>query len=177
MTENNQDTELYLPIPGEKDERDWSEQYGGSFIEYDDVSAQTIGAQGVIVRKLFRVKNPFAAAPQVRKVCVKWAKPWPGSKICIGHKYQWRYMYTTGFLVITLKEPQDIKGDIEECLKESAIYAAIAAIIAAIASGGSGVGAAVDLFIKLFVACLNAKITGDVLSVRLDLHNEWGDWE
>lgn len=38
----------------------------------------------VLNKKVAHFKSPF----EMQTVCAKWAYPWPGSKICIGHAYR-----------------------------------------------------------------------------------------
>ena len=174
MTESS-DVEFFIFFDGGKDQIPWPDStYGDANSAYDFNEGSV---HRIWRRKLFRTKNPFAAKPKVRPRCVKWAKPWPGAKICVGHKYQWKYMYTSGILIVSLKGDKNARVAIEECLKDAASAAAIAAIVGAIASGGAGVGVATDIFVKIFTACLVSKLGQDLLSVDLDLQHAWGDWE
>lgn len=175
-TGENADNEIYINLFNPKASSDGKGLYGDHFISYEEGGAEILAKDWR--RKLLRTKNPLAAAPQSRTKCVKWFKTkFPPIKTCIGWKTEWRYMYTTATLVVVIADGQDIRKEVEDCLRDAAIAAAVAAILAAIATGGAALGAAIDLFVKLFTACLAKKLGTDLVSIRIDMKNEWGDWE
>lgn len=120
-------------------------------------------------RVLLKTKDP-TTLPRTRSVCVKWAKPWPGSKICIGWKLQFKWFWVIATLRVSTAGPVDISKAVEECLKEAAIIAAIAAIV----TGGSAAAATAASALQ---ACLYRKLGDALLSVSVSLSHEWSqDW-
>lgn len=68
----------------------------------------------------------FGSPVEWRLRCVKWAKPWPGAKICVGHAYE--NLQHKFFLRVTGPQP-------EEAAKEEIFKALEVAAAAAIATG------------------------------------------
>ncbi|MBB1492938.1 hypothetical protein H5395_15720 [Paracoccus sp. MC1854] len=130
----------------------------------------------IINKKIASWKDPLTP-PHVKLTCVKWAYPWPGAKICIGHKYEFRWMYCEVRLVVTGPSADGLKNVVNDCLQTSAVVAAAAAIIAAVGTGGAALPAAKAAFLKIFEICLKSKLAGAAIGVNLEQSCAWGDWE
>lgn len=92
--------EVEAAPPVEADERPGPDG-GYLYIDEADAAADATGEKSTVLKKkLARWKDPFTL-PKSRVSCSKWAKPWPGSKICVGHKVQWRWMYCDVSLVVS----------------------------------------------------------------------------
>ena len=119
-------------------------------------------------------RDPFSTrGPRVS--CAKWAYPWPGAKICIGHKYQWQFMECSLYLVVTAPDGRDLKRAVERALRTGAVAAALAALVAAAVGGPAGVAAAKEAFLIAFNAALTVEITD--ATVSLDQRCNWSDWK
>lgn len=145
-------------------------------IEDEGAAPSLVGAAPIWEKQLAVWKDPFTL-PNSRMECVKWAKPWPGAKICVGHKYQWQWMYGHLWLTITLAEPADIAQAINESLRDAAVAACIAGILGAVSTGGAAFEAARDAFVAVFEVSLAKRITTKLISVRAHNRPAWGDWE
>ena len=110
--------------------------------------------------------------PKLKNGCVKYCRAGP-LKTCCGWKLQKKWMYRRATLVVNFKKPGNvnaIKKDIEKCIKAGAAVAAIAAI----KSGGT---AALSSAQATITACLSAKFTSNLASVKINSSSGWGDWE
>lgn len=107
--------------------------------------------------------------PKIRNKCVKYCSSGP-IRFCCGWKLEKRWYYREATLIVSLKNPKDIRKDVEDCLKTAAIAAAIAAVV----SGGS---AAIATAEKILFGCLSSKIGSELVSVRISIDGYWGNWE
>lgn len=134
-------------------------------------------SKGVWEKEIASWPDPFTV-PHSRSECVKWAYPWPGSKICIGWKVQWQKMYGHLWLIVTLAIPGDIEGAINDALRDATVAATLAGVVTAFVAGGAGAGqAAADTFAASFQADLAARITQKIIKVRAENRTAWGNWE
>lgn len=131
-------------------------------------SSDPVEVRGYYERILAVWKDPLTP-PKTRMRCVKWAKPWPGSKICVSWAVDEQWMYVRAILGVTWPDEAAAKAATEQCLKEAAVMAALAAIL----SGGA---AALPAFERAMTTCLVRQLNGQVgLSVRTQSY--WGPWE
>ena len=135
----------------------------------DDVDKKMFG-DNVFEKTLARWKDP-TSPPHIKKTCSKWIKTgFPPIKICVGWTIQYRWIYRTAILRVSIPGQTDIEDIVHECLKASAV----AAIIAGIASGGTGVIAAAE---AALLACLKHKVVDADIGVSIRLASSRGDWE
>lgn len=169
-----EDTKYYVEFEDQSAVANPEQYYGDDFLEYDFGAERS---HPVWRRKILKTKSPVPP-PQSKATCVKWCYPWPGAKICCGHKLQWRYYWIEVTLEVHLKQPDDIVDKVESCLKTAAILSAIAGIAAAIATGGSAaLSAALATFKSAMYVCLTEKIGENLISVEAKSRGYWGDWE
>jgi hypothetical protein len=154
------------PPPTSRTRADGEGQEWGTGVSYY-LPATTATATVVYERVLLKMRDP-TTPPKVKKTCAKWAKPWPGSKICVGWKLEYKWFNLTATLRVTTAKPVDIKSAVEDCLKEGAIIA----LLTGIATGGSAAAAAAAAAIE---ACLYRKLAANLLNVSIDLSHEWDD--
>jgi len=165
------DGEIYVygatpPLPPAADPEDTlAEREWGTGVAYRLPENTRSGETTLYERVLLRTKDP-TTLPKTRSVCAKWAKPWPGSKICVGWKLQYKWFWVTATLRVTTTVPTDIGKVVEECLKEAAVIAAITAIV----TGGSAAAAAAE---KALEACLLRKLADKLLNVSVVLSHNW----
>jgi hypothetical protein len=134
--------------------------------------SQTVWAQNVA-----NWQDPFTP-PHSRAECVKWAYPWPGSKVCVGWKVQWQYMYGHLWIVITLATPGDIAAAITAALRDATVAAALAAVVTAFTTDGAAAGAAAaSTFEEVFESDLAARIAEKIISVDVQNRAAWGSWQ
>jgi hypothetical protein len=126
-------------------------------------------------KTLAKWKDPLTL-PHSRMSCAKWAKPWPGAKICIGHKYQWQFMYCKVDLTVSGPTFDGAKKAVTDCLATGAAVGAAAGIIAVVGTGGSALPAAMNAFASTFESCLKSKAAG-ALGIQLSQTCGWGNWE
>ena len=125
------------------------------------------GARSEWSRRLADWIDP-TTLPKTRTKCVNYSRIGP-IKTCTGWKTQTKWLRNRATLIVQLKKPDDIKKDIDECIKTAAIVAAIAAIVS---KGAAAVPAAE----KLFFACLKNKVAS-LVSVHIDTSSSWTKWK
>ena len=123
-----------------------------------------------VYRRVIAKYRDITTLPKTRTKCVKTcSSDFPPIKFCCGWKTQQKHLNVVQTLVVTLKTPKDIQKDIEACLATGVVAAAAAAII----SGGA---AAIAAFEKVFLACIQAKVGGDILQVKVQTKAKWTKW-
>lgn len=170
MEKKSLDGELYLDDnlpPDMSSFENLDDEVPNSFelLEADKSVAQNV----IFERAIFKYKDP-TSPPHTKKECAKWAKPWPGAKICVGWTIRYRWLYRIGYIRIETITETDAKRALEDCLAISAI----AALIAGVASGGSAAIAAAEVSLK---SCLAAKLGDKLLSLTIQIKSSRGDWE
>ncbi|MFC0342571.1 hypothetical protein [Paracoccus niistensis] len=130
----------------------------------------------IIDKKIASWLDPLTL-PKSRMECVKWAYPWPGAKICVGHKYQFQWMYCEARLVVTGPSIDGVGGAVNDCLQTGAAVAAVAGIVAAAGTGGAALPAAKAAFLTTFEGCVAAKVGSEALGVNVAQNCSWGPWE
>jgi hypothetical protein len=124
----------------------------------------------VYEKVLARWRDPLSP-PHVRNSCAKWLKTkFPRAKVCVGWKVEYRWIYRTAILNVTVADQSDIKGIVQDCLTSSAVAAAIAAIV----SGGTAAAGAAESALK---ACLLLKLKENLVGVSIRFDTVRGDWE
>jgi len=134
-----------------------------------EILIETDSKSEVIFQRLLAKWVDPTTPPKIRNKCVKMCGFGP-LRTCCGWKLQKKWYYRKATLVVSTKEPADIKKTVEGCIKVAAIAAAIVAIV----SGGS---AAVATAEKMLTACLTEKLGSNLASVRISLNGGWGNWE
>ncbi|MCZ2130595.1 MAG: hypothetical protein LC109_10050 [Bacteroidia bacterium] len=137
-------------------------------IPYEIVTDVNLNSEVIFERLLAKWVDP-TTPPQIRNKCVKMCGAGP-FRTCCGWKLQKKWYYRKATLIVSTKEPADIKKAIEGCIKVAAIAAAIAAIV----SGGSAAAAVAE---SMLTSCLAEKLGSNLASVRISLNGGWGDWE
>ena len=126
------------------------------------------GAETYWKRVLHDGIDPFTP-PQTKVSCAKWAYPWIGAKICIGHKLECKYM--TSAIEISVQGPDNIgthiEGQVRECANSALQTGAVSALVSAILTGGTGAW-------DVFFATTGAEFQRCVIQLNpgLDLHYE-----
>lgn len=118
-----------------------------------------------IEKKVAHFADPTAGT---RTRCAKWAKPWPGAKICVGHAYEVmdRKFY------ITVKGP-DADQAVMRLLQEALVAAATAAVGAGVAtSGAAALPAAKTAFVG-YLTAQGAERLVSQYSIGLDHRTSW----
>ena len=118
-----------------------------------------------IEKKVAHFADPTAGT---RTRCAKWAKPWPGSKICIGHAYE--VMDRKFYIVV--KGPDADKAAMR-LLNEALVAAASAAVGAGVSTSGA---AALPAAKAAFVSYLSARGAERLVSqynISLDHRTSW----
>lgn len=168
----NLDGELYLYDAAPPDLAAFinlDEENPGAFELLEADTDKALTNRVIFERAIFKYKDP-TSPPHTKKECAKWAKPWPGSKICVGWKIQYRWVYRIGIIRVGAISESEARTALEDCLKQSAIAAAIAGI----ASGGSAAVAAAEIVLK---ACLATKLGEKLISLSISVKTSRGDWE
>lgn len=124
---------------------------------------------GVIFQRLLAKWVDPTTPPKIKNKCVKMCGTGP-FRTCCGWKLQKKWYYRKANLIVSTREPADIKKAVESCIKVAAIAAAIAAIV----SGGSAAAAIAN---EMLTACLTEKLGNNLVSVRISLNGGWGNWE
>jgi hypothetical protein len=111
---------------------------------------------------------------------VKWAWgriPLDGKwKTCVGHKYQWRWLYNTAVLRVDIAKPATMKSQVEECLRTAGATSALAGISTAFLDNPNAVQTSIATFTATMKACLSSKLPS-LVNVAVDVRSHRGDWE
>jgi hypothetical protein len=59
-------------------------------------------------------RDPFSP-PHTRMDCVNWAYPWPGAKICVGHRVQCRYIKSKFIIWVDGPTAQGAREKAQKC--------------------------------------------------------------
>lgn len=102
--------------------------------------------------------------------CSKWAKPWPGSKICIGHKYQWKYMDCKLYANMTTQTPQILLDRAKAAVERAAVKSALAELIKSVSTGGASLATAG----VTFTALLKEELAAQSVDAAIDLDQSCG---
>lgn len=138
----------------------------GTFTSY---TIENKGSKVIFERVLADSLDP-GTPPKTKTVCVKTCRAdFPPISTCCGWKTQFKHYYNRYTLVVTLKEPKDIKKIVEDCLVTGAVVAALSAIM----TNGAGAIAAGEAAIY---ACLETKIAEELLTVKIKRNGRWGNW-
>lgn len=113
--------------------------------------------------------------PEMKLECSKWAKPWPGAKICIGHTYKFKQHA----FFIEVNTP-NLEKEVEQALRRAFERSMIAALAAAAATPGEVAIKSAAAF-AAFKATLYASMSADTLlqsirnkvSAKLDHRSYW----
>ncbi len=109
--------------------------------------------------------------PHTRTKCISYGhSDFPPAKWCTGYKTQFRYLYNRFTVSIYVKNQNDAKKALDECLKTSAIAAALVAV-----SGGGA--AAIATFERVLSSCLALKLKSDFISLTGRVSSTRGPWE
>lgn len=188
-----QDAEIFLELPeiqvermlaeSEPPERIDAELYIGTEFEGQSFYTEQPEASPVFEHRLARWKDPLTL-PKSRMECVKWASgdwPWPASggwKTCVGHAYQWQWMYVTAHLKVHMKTPQDIANQVQECLSSGAVAGVLAGAVDAFLTGGvTAFETAKVTAVTVISSCLTDKLGEELVTANIETSSRWGDWE
>lgn len=117
----------------------------------------------------------FGSPIEWRTTCAKWAKPWPGSKICIGHKYE-NLQHKFVLRVTGPEADAAAKRVLEEALGAAAAAAVGAGIVTPSPEPAARVGAALAAAKTAFVGYLSARGFERLISqydINLDHQTYW----
>lgn len=103
--------------------------------------------------------------------CAKWAKPWPGAKICVGHNYRWKYMDCRLFAHITTPKPELLLDRAKAAVEQAAVKTALVELLKGAASGGASASTAGATFVALLTDELKKVV--DSPSIKLDQACGW----
>jgi hypothetical protein len=103
--------------------------------------------------------------------CSKWAKPWPGAKICVGHAYRWKYMDCRLFVKVTTPKPEVLLDRLKAAVQQAAVKTALAELLKGVATGGASTSTAGATFTVLLTDELK-KVVDDP-KVGLDQSCGW----
>lgn len=118
-----------------------------------------------IEKKVAHFADPTAGT---RTRCAKWAKPWPGSKICVGHAYE--VMDRKFYIVV--KGP-DADRAVMNLLNEALVAAAAAAVGAGVStSGAAALPAAKTAFVG-YLSTRGAQRLISQYSISFDHRTSW----
>lgn len=115
--------------------------------------------------------------PHTRLDCVNWAYPWPGAKICVGHKLSCQFMESRIAVIVEGTPIADYAAKAQRCGDEAVRNGVIAGVIAAAATGGIS---AADAFMSAagasFTSCIQRELSGAAPTVRTENPTHWGEW-
>jgi hypothetical protein len=132
------------------------------------MTAQTMAAP-IVDKKL----GQFGLEP--RFACVKWAKPWPGAKICIGHKVEF-LQHSFHLVVNGPKAEEAVRKVLGEAVAAAATAAVGAGLLTPSPEPAARIGAAVAAAKAAFVGYLAARGMERLLSMydlRIDHRTYW----
>lgn len=125
----------------------------------------------IVERKIAHFGSPV----EWRTRCVKWAKPWPGAKICIGHAYD--NLQHKFYLRVAGPEAEDaLKNQIVKALEIAAAAAVATGIATPSPELAARVAAALAAAKTAFVGYLASVGLKDFVSqydIRLDHETGW----
>jgi len=125
---------------------------------------------------LERHLGTFGSPVEWRLECVKWAKPWPGAKICVGHAYQ-NLQHKFVLRVDGPSADEAVINVLREALAASAAAAAGAGILTPSPEPAGRVAAALAAAKTAFVGYLAARGLERLINqyrVVIDHQTYWG---
>lgn len=102
--------------------------------------------------------------------CSKWAKPFPGTKICVGHTYRWKYMDCKLFAKISTPKPTFLLDKVKSAIGRATVKTALVELLKGASSGGASTSTAGATFVALLTEELQASID----SPDVKLHQSCG---
>lgn len=140
------------------------------------ILSSNVIAERIWQRTVHDGRAPFTPA-QTKTDCVKWAYPWPGAKICIGHRNQCKFLYSKISIWISGDTNEiDAKNRVKECGDKALNDGIFVAIPTTIASGGTK-------GFNSFLSSAGASFKRCVISINsrfiigYDNPTHWGQWE